>query len=52
MGKTLKVLGTVHMRNKNTNEAEHYLKKAQKILHEQGHPKLVKEIKTKLTLLK
>ena len=29
------------MKNRN-NQAEQYLKKAQKILHEQGNPKLVK----------
>jgi hypothetical protein len=40
------------MRNKNVGEAEHFLKRAQKILHEQGYPKLVKEIKTKLSYLK
>jgi hypothetical protein len=40
------------MKNKNVNDAEHYLKRAQKILHEQGYPKLVKEIKTKLAYLK
>jgi hypothetical protein len=52
VGKTLKLLGTVHMRTKNTGEAEQNLKKAQKILHEQGYPKLVKEIKTMLLHLK
>ena len=40
------------MSTKNLGEADHYLKKAQKILHEQGFPKLVKEIKAKLTILK
>ena len=48
----MKVLGTVHLSNKNLNEADHYLKKGQKILHEQGFPKLVKEIKAKLAILK
>ena len=52
VGKTMKVLGSVHMKNSNINEAEHYLKKAQKILHEQGMPKLVKEIKVKLNFLR
>jgi hypothetical protein len=40
------------MRTKSTGEAEQNLKKAQKILHEQGYPKLVKEIKTMLLHLK
>lgn len=33
VGKTMKILGTVHLKNNNTNDSEHYLKKAQKILH-------------------
>ncbi len=35
-----------------SNEAEKYLKQAQKILQDQGNAKLVKEIKSKLTQIK
>ena len=52
VGKTMKVLGTVNLSVKNMTEADQYLKKAQKILHEQGYPKLVKEIKSKMAILK
>lgn len=43
VGKTLKMLGIVFMESGNdSSSAEHYLKKAQKILQEQGNAKLVK----------
>lgn len=53
MGKTLKMLGINFMSKENeTNSAEHYLKRALKILQEQGNTKLVKEIKGKLLAIK
>jgi uncharacterized protein HemY len=52
VGKTLKMLGMVFMNQQEYNSAEHYLKRAQKILQEQGHAKLVKEVKAKLAQIK
>lgn len=53
VGKTLKMLGINFMLKENdTNSAEHYLKRALKVLQEQGNSKLVKEVKTKLAALK
>ena len=52
VGKTLKIIGAIHINNNEANDAEHYLKKAQKILHQQGQVKLVKEIKSKLAYIK
>lgn len=52
VGKTLKMLGLVFASEQEINSAEHYLKRAQKILQEQGNAKLVKEIKSKLSTLK
>ena len=40
------------MSEQEINSAEHYLKRAQKILQDQGNNKLVKEIKSKLSTLK
>ena len=43
VGKTLKMLGVVFMEKENEfSSAEHYLKKAMKILQDQGNAKLVK----------
>ena len=52
VGKTLKMLGLVFVSEQDLNSAEHYLKRAQKILQDQGNAKLVKEIKSKLSTLK
>jgi ABC-type metal ion transport system substrate-binding protein len=53
VGKTLKMLGINFMQKENeTNSAEHYLKRALKVLQEQGNAKLVKEVKSKLAALK
>jgi hypothetical protein len=47
------MLGTVYMNSdQDSKSAEHYLKRAQKILHENGNTKLVKEIKNKLQSIK
>jgi hypothetical protein len=53
VGKTLKMLGLNFMTKENeANSAEHYLKRALKILQEQGNSKLVKEIRAKLSTIK
>ena len=52
VGKTLKMLGLVFMGEGEGGSAEHYLRRAQKILQEEGSGKLVKEIKVKLGVLK
>lgn len=52
IGKTLKMLGTVFMVEQEYNSSEHYFKRAQKILQEQGNAKLVKEVKAKLAQIK
>lgn len=53
VGKTLKMLGLNFMGKENeANSAEHFLKRALKILQEQGNTKLVKEIKGKLLAIK
>lgn len=53
VGKTLKMLGITHLSSdQDSNSAEHYLKRAHKILQDQGNPKIVKEIKGKLAQIK
>ena len=52
VGKTLKMLGEVYSKEGETSSAEHYLKRAQKVLQEQGNHKLVKEVKHKIAQLK
>ena len=51
LGKTYKVIGTIHLLNKNHNEARDYLLKAQSIFEQKGLLKLLKEVKQKLKLL-
>lgn len=51
LGKTYKVIGTIHLLNKNHLEAKDYLLKAQSIFEQRGQLKLLKEVKTKLKLL-
>ncbi len=46
------MLGLVFIDDQESNNAEHYLKRSQKIMQEQGNTKIVKEIKTKLSSLK
>ena len=45
LGKTYKVIGTIHLLNKNYNEAKDYLLKAQLIFEQKGLLKLLKEVK-------
>lgn len=51
LGKTYKVIGTIHLLNKNHLEAKEYLMKAQNIFEQKGQLKLLKEVKGKLKLL-
>lgn len=51
LGKTYKVIGTIHLLNKNHTEARDYLLKAQAIFEQKGLLKLLKEVKQKLKLL-
>jgi len=51
LGKTYKVIGTIHLLNKNYQEARDYLIKAQHIFEQKGLLKLLKEVKQKLKLL-
>ena len=51
VGKTYKVIGTIHLLNKNNLEAREYLQKAQAIFEQKGLLKLLKEVKHKLKLL-
>ena len=51
LGKTYKVIGTIHLLNKNHAEARDYLQKAQFIFEQKGLLKLLKEVKQKLKLL-
>lgn len=51
LGKTYKVIGTIHLLNKNSTEARDYLTKAQLIFEQKGLLKLLKEVKQKLKLL-
>ena len=46
------MLGLVYVNIDEVSSAEHYLKRAQKVLQEQGNGKLVKEVKLKLSALK
>lgn len=45
LGKTYKVIGTIHLLNKSHNEARDYLLKAQAIFEQKGLLKLLKEVK-------
>ena len=45
LGKTYKVIGTIHLLNKNHAEARDYLQKAQFIFEQKGLVKLLKEVK-------
>ena len=51
LGKTYKVIGTIHLLNKNHAESREYLLKAQSIFEQKGLLKLLKEVKQKLKLL-
>lgn len=51
LGKTFKVIGTIHLLNKNHIDAKEYLVKAQNIFEQKGLLKLLKEVKQKLKLL-
>lgn len=51
LGKTYKVIGTIHLLNKNHSEAREYLLKAQSIFEQKGLLKLLKEVKQKLKLM-
>lgn len=51
LGKTFKVIGTIHLLNKNHIDAKEYLIKAQNIFEQKGLLKLLKEVKQKLKLL-
>ena len=51
LGKTYKVIGTIHLLNKNNAEAREYLLKSQAIFEQKGLLKLLKEVKQKLKLL-
>lgn len=51
LGKTYKVIGTIHLLNKNHSESREYLLKAQSIFEQKGLLKLLKEVKQKLKLL-
>ena len=51
LGKTYKVIGTIHLLNKHYQEARDYLLKAQAIFEQKGQLKLFKEVKQKLKLL-
>ena len=51
LGKTYKVIGTIHLLSKNNLEAREYLQKAQVIFEQKGLLKLLKEVKQKLKLL-
>ena len=52
VGKTLKMLGEVYGKEGENGAAEQCLRRAQKVLQEQGNHKLVKEVKSKITQLK
>jgi len=45
LGKTYKVIGTIHLLNKNNVDARDYLIKAQNIFEAKGQLKLLKEVK-------
>ena len=51
IGKTYKVIGTIHLLNKNHADAREYLSRAQAIFELKGQIKLLKEVKQKLKLL-
>jgi hypothetical protein len=51
LGKTFKVIGTIHLLNRNSMEAREYLTKAQQIFEQRGMTKLLKEVKQKLKLI-
>ena len=46
------MLGLVYVSSDEVSSAEHYLKRALKVLQDQGNLKLVKEVKLKLSALK
>lgn len=50
LGKTYKVIGTIHLLNKNHLDAREYLLKAQNIFEQKGLLKLLKEVKQKLKI--
>ena len=51
LGKTYKVIGTIHLLNKSHADAREYLGRAQAIFELKGQIKLLKEVKSKLRLL-
>ena len=51
LGKTYKVIGTIHLLSKVMPEAREYLQRAQAIFELKGQMKLLKEVKSKLKLL-
>lgn len=50
LGKTYKVIGTIHLLNKNHLDAREYLLKAQNIFEQKGLLKLLKEVKQKIKI--
>ena len=44
------MIGTIHLLNKNNQEAREYLQKAQSIFEQKGLLKLLKEVKQKLKI--
>ena len=52
LGKTYKLIGTLYILRRMQNEAKSYLQKAQTIFELKGATKLLKEVKTKLSMAK